>query len=93
MILYNWTKQLWGDSDGLYKFKTMNFNNKRGFFMKLKAVRIICTLLLASVLSTGIIALPVQNAYAEDNVQIENADEVSSDAVVYSAPVMFLLLK
>lgn len=29
----------------------------------------------------------MQNAYAEDNVQIENADEVSSDAVVYSAPV------
>ena len=55
--------------------------------MKLKAVRIIYTLLIASVLSTGIIALPVQNAYAEDNVQIENADEVSSDAVVYSAPV------
>ena len=56
--------------------------------MKLKAVRIICTLLIASVLSTGIIALPVQNAFAEDSIQIESVDTVpSGTADVYSTPV------
>ena len=56
--------------------------------MKLKAVKIIFTVLIASVLSTGIIALPVQNAFAEDSVQIENSVTESSDiAVPYMNPV------
>jgi glucan-binding YG repeat protein len=50
--------------------------------MKLKAVKIIFTVLIASVLSTGIIALPVQNAFAEDSVQIENSVTESSDIAV-----------
>ncbi|MDE6385523.1 MAG: C39 family peptidase [Eubacterium sp.] len=56
--------------------------------MKLKAVKIIFTVLIASVLSTGIIALPVQNTFAEDSVQIENSVTESSDiAVPYMNPV------
>ena len=57
--------------------------------MKLKAVKIICASLIASILSTGIIALPVQNAFAEDSIQIESNTEVFSDvAVTYENAVV-----